>query len=110
MNELPVGLILELVVVGLLSVTVAYCFVLNRKLRQLRSSQDDMRQVVQELNVITLRAENAIAGLRATTDEAEHKLDEKLNKAKLLTHNLALFVEKSNSNTAQNDDIWRQTG
>lgn len=114
MSEFPVGLILELVVVGLLCVTVAYCFVLNRKLQQLRSAQNDMRLVVQDLNMATQHAENAIAGLRATTDEAEHKLDDKLHKAKLLTHNLALFVERSNRNIAPEGDgvgeKWRQAG
>jgi Domain of unknown function (DUF6468) len=114
MSGLPVGLILELVVVALLSVTVGYCFVLNRRLKRLRSAQDDMRMVIQDLNRATQTAENAISGLRITAEDAERKLGEKLHKAKLLTHNLALFVEHGANNDVsqgdQNDNEWRQAG
>ncbi len=114
MNGLPVGLILELVVVGLLITTVGYCYVLNKRLKRLRSAQDDMRMVIHDLNKATQHAENAVAGLKITAEEAERKLGDKLHKAKLLTHNLALFVEQGAGKTASGDndikDRWRQTG
>jgi len=114
MSGLPVGLILELVVIGLLMTTVGYCYVLNGRLKRLRSAQDDMRLVINDLNKATQQAENAVIGLKATADEAERKLDDKLNKAKLLTHNLTLFVEQGAGRTSPGDgdisDRWRQTG
>jgi len=114
MSGLPVGLILELVVVGLLSLTVGYCYVLNNRLKRLRSAQDDMRTVIHDLNKATQHAENAVAGLKLTAEDAERKLGEKLQKAKLLTHNLSLFVEQGVGKTADGDDgisdKWQQTG
>lgn len=114
MNGLPVGLILELVVVGLLIITVGYCYVLNNRLKRLRSAQDDMRMVIHDLNKATQHAENAVAGLKITAEEAERKLGDKLHKAKLLTHNLALFVEQGAGKTTHGDDDvsdrWRQAG
>lgn len=98
MTGSPFSLILELVVAGLLMVTVGYCFVLNRRLKRLRSAQDDLREVIRDLNVSTEHAERAIAGLKVTSQEVERQLSDKLQKAKLLTHNLALFVEKGDPN------------
>lgn len=112
MSGLPVGLILEFVVAGLLMVTVGYCVVLNGRLKRLRSSQDDMRRVIVDLNHATTTAENAIAGLRVTAQEAESRLGDKLHKAKLLTHNLALFVEHGRNERAhiqvEDDTAWRK--
>jgi len=88
------GLAVELVLLVLLAATIAYCAVLNRKLTRLRGAQDELRDIVDELSATTQNAQAAIQGLRETTDEAEARLADKLHKAKLLTNELSLLVER----------------
>ena len=115
MNELPVGLLLELVVTALLMVTVVYCFILNRRLKRLRHAQNDLRDIINDLTLATQNAESAIAGLKVTAEDVERNLGDKLDNARLLTKNLALFVEKGQAGALSatgkaSDSEWLETG
>lgn len=93
MTAFPIGTLLEAVVAILLALTVGYCFVLNRKLARLRSHRQELREVVHELEGATARAEQAISGLRLTTDEADGRLSENLAKAARIADDLTMLVE-----------------
>jgi len=104
MMQFTPGLILELMLVVLLGVTVVYCVVLNRKLTRLRSSQSDLRVIITDLTTATQTAERAIRGLRTTTDEAEARLAEKLNKARLLSHELSELTARPQPKTRAREE------
>lgn len=89
MTQFTPGLIIEIVLILLLVLTVSYCMVLNRRLSRLRSSQHELRDVISELCAATQTAEHAIRGLKATTEEADLRLTDKLHKAQLLARELA---------------------
>ena len=93
MTQFAPGLIIEVLLILLLLATVGYCMVLNRRLAHLRSSQDDLRQIISELGAATQTAETAIRGLKATTEEADVRLTDKLHKAQLLTRELSVLTE-----------------
>jgi hypothetical protein len=86
------GLIIEILLIALLLATVGYCMVLNRRLSRLRSSQDELRQIITDLSAATQTAEPAIRGLKATTDDADARLSDKLHKAQLLTRELSVLT------------------
>lgn len=90
--NMPVGLILEGLVAALLVATIGYCYVLTRKLERLRASQGDLRQVIVELVGATQKAESAISGLKATADETDARLSEKLTKARALIEELSVLA------------------
>lgn len=100
-NFLTPGLIVEIIVMLLLAVTACYCFILNKKLKTLRDSQGEMRHTISALNQATLRAETAIEALKVVTDDAESRLSENMEKAKVLSDHfgaLSRVSERSSKN------------
>ncbi|MCA0399654.1 MAG: DUF6468 domain-containing protein [Proteobacteria bacterium] len=75
------GMMIELVVVGLLAVTIGYCTVLDRRLRAIRQDEQVMRKTVVELGAATERAERAIDALRNTLGDCDRTLGERLRVA-----------------------------
>ncbi|MCA0366748.1 MAG: DUF6468 domain-containing protein [Proteobacteria bacterium] len=79
---------IELMVVGLLCVTIGYCIVLDKRLRAVRADEAMMRKTVVELSGATERAERAIESLRATLGETDRTLAERLRVAERYTADL----------------------
>ncbi len=81
MSTLPIGMIIESLVAILLLVTIAYCFVLNRRLQRLRADEQTLRATISELITATEIAERAILGLKGTAAEADKSLGGRLAEA-----------------------------
>jgi hypothetical protein len=82
------SVILELLVVGLLAVTVGYCILLDRRLQRLRRDEGAMRQTVVDLGLATERAERAIDGLRNSLLECDRTIVERLALAEKASQDL----------------------
>lgn len=82
------GMVIELMVVGLLGVTIGYCMLLDRRLRAMRQDEQVMRKTVLELGVATERAERAIDSLRHTLGDCDRTLAERLRVAERYTADL----------------------
>ncbi|MBA4209180.1 MAG: hypothetical protein C0454_06595 [Parvibaculum sp.] len=96
-GELPFSTVLEIVVCLFLAATIAYCAVLDRKLRAMRAGQDGMRELVIELNGATQRAAGAIDGLRRASEESGEELAERIRRGRALADELSLMLESGNS-------------
>ena len=79
---MSIALIVELFVALLLIVTIAYCITLSRKLQRLKADEEVMRQVIGDLVQATGKAEYSIRALRATAEECEQVISDRLNSAK----------------------------
>lgn len=90
-------LMLDILVAVLLGVTVAYCFLLNRRLGALRSGQDGLLKVVRELNVATEQARLSIRNLHEAGDTVGERLASEVAGAKALSDELAMIVEAGNN-------------
>lgn len=90
-------LMLDILVAVLLGVTVAYCFLLNRRLGALRSGQDGLLKVVRELNSATEQARLGIRNLQEAGDTVGEKLASQVAGAKALSDELAMIVEAGNN-------------
>jgi len=86
-------LIVEIVLAGLLAATVACCVLLERRLRQLRSDQTNLAQIVLALNTGIAQAKSGLAGLRGAADEASEDLGRKLSSARAITDELSLLTQ-----------------
>jgi hypothetical protein len=75
------GLIIELIVGGLLAVTIGYCVLLDRRLRAVKADEAVMRRTVSELSIATDRAERAIEALKHTLGDCDRTLGERLRVA-----------------------------
>jgi len=97
MTGITLSLAVELVVSVLLIATIAYCFVLDRRLRALRDGEGALKEIVTSLERATGRAQGAIAELRAGADATAQDLARDLKRARALADELALMVEAGDS-------------
>lgn len=79
------AMIIELIVAGLLATTIAYCFILNKRLTHLRSDEKILKQTIVELIAATETAERAIAGLKTTVRECDTNLGDRIRLAERFT-------------------------
>jgi len=89
MSTLPLGMIIEGLVAVLLLITIAYCWMLNRRLQRLRADEEVLRATISELMTATEIAERAILGLKTTAAEADKTLGSRLKQAETMSHTLA---------------------
>jgi Domain of unknown function (DUF6468) len=88
-----IGMIIESLVAILLMLTIAYCMLLNRRLKLLKADEHALRATISELVTATEIAERAIAGLKIAARECDIGLGERLIRAERfcadLDHKLA---------------------
>jgi hypothetical protein len=97
LGDLPFSTVLELVVCLFLAATVAYCAVIDRKLRAMRAGQDGMRELIGDLGVATQDAVTAIEGLKRASEQSGEELAESIRQAKVLSDELSVMVEAGRS-------------
>jgi len=84
--------VIESLVAALLLVTLAFCILLERRLRTFRAGEESLRRLVADLAASTARAEQAVHGLGETTRAAEAALDHRIGEARALTNQLAFIA------------------
>ncbi|MGV2976845.1 DUF6468 domain-containing protein [Roseibium alexandrii] len=89
MTSMPIGLIIEALVAVLLVITIAYCWILNRRLQRLRADEQTLRATISELMTATEIAERAILGLKTTAAEADKSLGNRLKESETMSNTLA---------------------
>jgi hypothetical protein len=85
---------IDLGVAALLSVTIGFCVVLERRLRQLRHAQSELAALIQSFNLAALRADSGIASLKALSDTARRELHGGLERATPLIDELRFLCER----------------
>ena len=91
------GLILDAVLMLLLVAALAYGMRLEKKLSALRAGQLAFAGAVTELNAAAGRAENALASLRASGEEAD-MLHDRILKARAVKQELDALISRAGSN------------
>jgi len=75
------GLMIESLVALLLLLTIGYCAVLNRRLKRLKGDEQALKGTISELITATEIAGRAVAGLKATANECDQTLGERMRAA-----------------------------
>ncbi|HKD22270.1 MAG TPA: DUF6468 domain-containing protein [Rhizomicrobium sp.] len=86
------ALLVEIVLVVLLSATLGYCAILERRLSQLRKGQDGFKDTIAELNAAITAAGISMRQLNASASGAAGALDDRLTRARSLSDELALLT------------------
>ena len=104
-------LILESLVAVLLLVTVAYCYVLNGRLANLRNSQDEMKQLLDDFAVAMAKAETSVSELRQASGEIGADLQERVVDARSLSDELKVMVQSGDdlANRLEEGLVGRRT-
>jgi hypothetical protein len=75
------GFMIESLVAVLLLLTIAYCVILNNRLKRLKADEQSLKATIAELITATEIAERAVAGLKTTAHECDDTLGERLRNA-----------------------------
>ncbi len=72
------ALMIESLVAILLLVTIGYCVILNARLKRLKADEQALKATISELITATEIAGRAVAGLKATAQDADRTLGDRL--------------------------------
>jgi len=75
------GFMIESLVAVLLLLTIAYCVILNNRLKRLKADEQSLKATIAELITATEIAERAVAGLKTPAHECDATLGERLRTA-----------------------------
>jgi len=90
--SLPVSMIVEMTLALLLVATLACCFSLERRLKNLRKDQDSLNGTVRALNGAIISASASIAKLRTAAEDADKTLGGKVHSARALVEELSVLT------------------
>ncbi len=75
------GLMIESLVAILLMLTIAYCVILNNRLKLLKADEGSLKATISELVTATEIAERAVSGLKAAAQNCDETLGQRLRLA-----------------------------
>ena len=87
------GLMIESLVAVLLLLTIAFCIVLNGRLKKLKADEQALKGTISELITATEIAERAIAGLKMTVRDCDQNLSDRLRAGENLARELTQHIE-----------------
>ncbi|MBL9011733.1 MAG: hypothetical protein JNL56_11205 [Alphaproteobacteria bacterium] len=89
---MTIELAVNLLVAGLLAAAIVWAVILDRRLRDLRSGRDGVKQAVLDLAGAASRAESAVAALRQAAERSGVELASQQAKARAAADELTLLV------------------
>lgn len=95
MSPALVSLVFNATLAVLLVVTIAYCYKLNIKIRQLQDGRGELAAMISHFDKSTERATQSLAELQAVSKKITDALQLKIDKANFLADDLAFLIEKS---------------
>ena len=82
------GIVIESLVALLLLITIAYCMLLNSRLKRLKADEHSLKATIAELITATEIAERAIGGLKHTVRDVNENLGDQLTAAAQISQQL----------------------
>ena len=89
-------MIVDLMVAGLLLVTIVYCWKLNKRIRILQDSKSELAQLIADFDESTQHASRSIAEIHAISKKINSNIKLRLEKANYIADDLAFMIEKGN--------------
>ncbi|MEH2478841.1 hypothetical protein V1282_002198 [Nitrobacteraceae bacterium AZCC 2146] len=96
-----VGIVIESLVAALLMLTIAYCMLLNTRLKRLKADEQSLKATIGELITVTEIAERAIGGLKHTVRDVNENLGSQIAAATALADQLK-------GQLAESDNVLRR--
>jgi hypothetical protein len=92
-----IGIAIESLVAALLMLTIAYCMLLNKRLKLLKADEHSLKATIAELITATEIAERAIGSLKHTVRDVNEHLGDKLASASDLSEQLKKQLQEGDS-------------
>jgi len=90
------NLLINVVMAGLLLVTIGYCWVLNRRIKVLQDSKSELAQLLKHFDESTLRASESIIALQTASKKIGENIQTRIDKANYVLDDLSLAIDKGN--------------
>jgi hypothetical protein len=90
-------LILDILIVILLSATIGFAIVLNRRLSRLRDNKSELDDLVKGFADAAGRAEVSVAGMKDTAAKSAEVLQKSIDRAQALRDELQFMIEAADS-------------
>ncbi|WPO40761.1 DUF6468 domain-containing protein [Tardiphaga sp. 42S5] len=91
------GIVIESLVAVLLILTIAYCMLLNKRLKRLKADEQSLKATIGELITVTEIAERAIGGLKLTVRDVNENLGSQISAATALADQLKAQLAESDA-------------
>ncbi len=91
-----IGMLLNLLIVGLLMATISYCWVLNKRIKILQDGKSELANLLQYFDESTSRASESIVALQSASKKIGENIQSRIEKVNYLMDDLAFMVEKGN--------------
>ena len=91
------GLIVDGVLAALLVAAIVVSMIVYRRLSTIREGQEELRQLVDRLNVAVVDAQRSVGNIRQAALEAEEKLENRIKKANSIADELGMITEAGNN-------------
>lgn len=98
-----VEFLLNLLVVALLGITIAYCRTLNRRIRLLQDSRSELAELLRHFDESTTRASESIVALQAASKKIGETIQTRIEKANYVADDLAFLIERAGRQTHMDD-------
>lgn len=95
------SLLLDIVIVVLLSVTIGYCWLLNKRISVLQDSKSELALLLKHFDESTLRASESIIALQTASKKIGENIQLRIDKANFLLDDMAFAQEKGEKLTNQ---------
>ncbi len=99
------GLILDMMIVGLLGATIFYAVRLSRNLDAFRSNRADMERLIRELSAQITRAQEGVTALDDSARQSGDELQSLVTKARGMIEELTLMNEAGDSLAARLENL-----
>lgn len=96
MTGVIANLALNLLIAILLIVTIAYCWILNRRIQVLQDSRSELAQLLKHFDESTQRASESIIALQTASKKIGENIQVRIDKANYLLDDLSFMIEKGN--------------
>src|ERR1700744_2494676 len=90
------NLLLNLLIAALLSVTIGYCWALNRRIKVLQDSKSELALLLKHFDESTERASESIIALQTASKKIGENIQFRIDKANYLLDDLAFMIERGN--------------
>lgn len=103
MSSLIANLVINGLLVGLLTATVIYCIILNRRIQTLQDSKSELAALLQQFDESTVRASETIIAMQTASKKIGDNIQMRIDKANYLLDDLTYTIEKGTRLTKQID-------
>jgi hypothetical protein len=95
------NLFLNILIIVLLSLTIGYCWLLNRRIKILQDSRSELAMLLKHFDESTQRASESIIALQTASRKIGDNIQFRIEKANYLIDDLSFMIEKGNKLASQ---------